>query len=414
MVAALYMSNVRPLHTHSIARLLMRGASHPTSTMHLITSPKAILASLLLLCTLTACKSSSPDIPDEEPRDGVSYRSTDESKDGAEPADPSALTKKGGDEDAAKGEPFTASGPVAIVNSEPITAKEFDSEMQKLMASGQLPPHIVSQLQGEQREELKTQIIESMVVRRLIEQAIDKNPMEITQDDVTARIKQMEDELSIASQGRMTTIDQMMQQMGMTQDELIENVKQSLALEQIVRKSYDYDDATEADAKEYYEGNLAQFQQPEQVRARHILLKVADPDDEDAWIKSKKEITKIHKKAAAPDADFIGLAKEFSQDGSAPQGGDLGYFPRNAMVPEFEEIAFGLENGGVSEPFRSRFGWHIVKRVDYKAAGPVPFTEIEEQLTTQLTGMKFQESLERYVAELQQTASVELKLENIK
>ncbi len=373
------------------------------------TSLKAISSILLVLCMSSACK-STPDIPDEEPRGEVSYRSTDENK---EPADPGELTK-GEDTSQDKGsDQLKATGPVALVNSEPITAKEFDSEMQKLMASGQLPPHVISQIQGEQREQLKTQILESMVVRRLIEQAIDANPMEITDQDITDRLKQMEDELKIASQGRMTSIDQMREQMGMSEAELIENVKQSLALEKIVRKSYDYKDATEADALTYYNENQTQFQQPEQVRARHILIKVSDADNEDEWLKAKKEITKIHKKAAAPDADFIGLAKEFSEDGSAPQGGDLGYFPRNAMVPEFEEVAFGLENGSVSEPFRSRFGWHIVKREDYKAAGPVPFDEIKEQLTTQLTGMKFQQSLEQYVGQLQQTATIELKPENI-
>ena len=84
------------------------------------------------------------------------------------------------------------------------------------------------------------------------------------------------------------------------------------------------------------------------------------------------------------------------------------------MVPEFEKVAFELENGEVSEPFRSQFGWHIVKRVDYKQEGPIPFEDIKERLTTQLTGLKFQQSLEQYVAKLQESASIELKLENIK
>lgn len=391
----------------------MHTSSHPSPRR------RALLVCLLLALSTSAlaCK-SSPEIPEDG--EARTYRSTNDDAEGAgegSKADGMAAATsaedEGGDAGAASGDVLKASGDVAIVNSEPITAEQFDAEIDKLVSSGQLPPHILSQIQGQQREQLKAQIVQSMVVRRLLEQEIEKNPIEISQQQIDARVKQMEEELSMASQGRLTNIEEMRKQMGISKEELMKSIKQSLALEALVRKTYNYDEATEADARAYYDEHASDFQQPEQVRARHILIKVAEPDNEDAWLKAKKEIKKVHQKAAEQNADFPALAKEYSEDGSAAQGGDLGYFPRNAMVPEFEKVAFELENGAVSEPFRTQFGWHIVKRVDYRPAGPVPFEQVKKQLTTQLTGMKFQESLERFVTELQQTAKVEMKLDNI-
>lgn len=377
---------------------------------------RSLLLCLLLVLSTTAlaCK-SSPEIPEDE--EARTYRSTNEdgkAEGESSGADGMAATSDSDTQTSeSSSDVLKASGDVAIVNSEPITADQFDAEIDKLVSSGQLPPHVLAQIQGPQREQLKAQIVQSMVVRRLLEQEIEKNPVEITQEQIDARVKQMEEELSMASQGRLTSIEEMRKQMGISREELMKSIKQSLALEALVRKTYNYDEASEQDARAYYDEHASDFQQPEQVRARHILIKVNDTADEDAWLKAKKEIKKVHQKAAEQNADFPALAKEYSEDGSAAQGGDLGYFPRNAMVPEFEKVAFELENGAVSEPFRTQFGWHIVKRVDYRPAGPVPFDQVKKQLTTQLTGMKFQESLERFVTELQQTAKVEMKLENI-
>ena len=370
----------------------------------------AMIAALLCsLLALTSACSSTPEIPEEEPRDEVSYRSTEEgSAETTSGAEPSPLIRAETGSDT-----LTASGPVAVVNGEAVTAEQFQGEIQKIIDSGQLPPHVLAQIQGQEREQLKAQLLESMVVRRLIEQAIKANPMEISPEQVDERIVQMEDELRMASQGRMTSIDQMLQQMGMSQEDLNESVRQSLVLEALVRQNYNYQEASEQEAREYYEENLDQFQQPEQVRARHILLKVPSSAEEAEWDKAKKQIDKLHARASAEGADFAAIAKEHSEDGSAEQGGDLGYFTRNVMVPEFEAVVFELADQSVSEPFRSRFGWHIVKREDYKAAGPAPFEAVKQQLVTQLTGLKFQQSLERYVSELQEAATVELKPENI-
>jgi len=97
---------------------------------------------------------------------------------------------------------------------------------------------------------------------------------------------------------------------------------------------------TPADVERYYNQNIQQFQQPEQVRASHILLKTEGKNEEDV----RKRAEEVLKKAKAGE-DFAALAKQYSEDTSKDQGGDLGLFGKGRMVPEFEAAAFSMQPG---------------------------------------------------------------------
>ena len=122
---------------------------------------------------------------------------------------------------------------------------------------------------------------------------------------------------------------------------------------------------TDADAKKYYDDNPARFEQPEMVRASHILLMTTDPKTnteltEDQKAAKHKEMEGILKRARAGE-DFAKLAKEYSEDpGSKDKGGEY-KFPRGQMVPEFEAAAFSLNTNQVSDIVTTRFGYHIIK-----------------------------------------------------
>lgn len=117
---------------------------------------------------------------------------------------------------------------------------------------------------------------------------------------------------------------------------------------------------TDAEISAYYEANLSQFQKPEEVHARHILFKVA-PDASDADRQAARARADEVLAKARGGADFAALAKEFSQDSTAANGGDLGTFGRGVMTPPFEQATFALEPGQVSEVVETQFGFHIIK-----------------------------------------------------
>lgn len=124
-------------------------------------------------------------------------------------------------------------------------------------------------------------------------------------------------------------------------------------------------EVTDAQVADFYKKNLANFKEKEQVKARHILIKVAPDAPADAVEKARTEILEIAKKIKA-GADFAETAKKSSQGPSASMGGDLGWFGRGSMVKPFEEAAFALKPGEVSEPVRTQFGFHLIKTEEYK------------------------------------------------
>jgi peptidyl-prolyl cis-trans isomerase D len=136
-----------------------------------------------------------------------------------------------------------------------------------------------------------------------------------------------------------------------------------------------------ADIEAAYNSNSQQYETPEQVRASHILLKTEGKDD--ATVKAKAE--ELLKKAKA-GADFAELAKANSEDeASAKNGGDLDYFGRGRMVPEFDQVAFALQPGQISDVVKTQYGYHIIKTTDRKAATTRPLAEVRQQLSDQLS-----------------------------
>jgi peptidyl-prolyl cis-trans isomerase D len=156
-----------------------------------------------------------------------------------------------------------------------------------------------------------------------------------------------------------------------------------------------------ADIDRAYNTNVEQYSTPEQVRASHILLKTEGKDD--ATVKAKAE--ELLKKAKA-GADFSELAKANSEDeASAKNGGDLDYFGRGRMVPEFDQVAFQLQPGQISDVVKTQYGYHVIKVVDKKAAATRPLAEVRQQLSDQLS----YERAQAQAAELSATLEKEIK-----
>ena len=131
---------------------------------------------------------------------------------------------------------------------------------------------------------------------------------------------------------------------------------------------------TEADAKKIYDEKIVQLKPEQEVHARHILV---------ATEAEAKEVAERLKKGE----DFATVAKEKSKDTGA-EGGDLGFFARGQMLKPFEDAAFALDVGQISEPVQTQFGWHIIK-VEEKRDQPLPtFDQVKEAIIAQLVQAK--------------------------
>jgi len=150
---------------------------------------------------------------------------------------------------------------------------------------------------------------------------------------------------------------------------------------------------------------------PESVRARHILVKVPAGGDEKAWKEAKKKAMDI-KKRLEKGEDFASLAKEYSDDpGTKNRGGELGFFSKGRMVPEFETAAFSLEPGVFSDPVKTSFGYHIIQVEEKKEAGTRKFSEVAPQVKQMLVREKQRERMDKIINDLKKKYKVEVHKE---
>ena len=165
----------------------------------------------------------------------------------------------------------------------------------------------------------------------------------------------------------------------------------------------------QADIEKAYNSSIEQYTTPEQVRASHILLKTEGKTDAD--VKAKAEA--ILKEARA-GADFAELAKKNSEDESnAKNGGDLDYFGRGRMVPEFDQAVFAMQPGQISDLVKTQYGYHIIKLVDKKSAATRSLAEVRQQLTDQLAYERAQAQAADLAAKLEKQVSKPADLDKV-
>jgi foldase protein PrsA len=257
---------------------------------------------------------------------------------------------------------------VATVNEEAITANDLYQLMLK-----QVGPQAVDQL----------------IVERLVDREAAKANIQVTDEDLNAEIDKIK-----ANFPDEETFNQQLVTAGYTLESLKEQLVSQVKITKLVEPQVT---VTDEDLQKYYDENKATYETAEQVRASHILVETKE---------EAEEILTLIKGGA----DFAELAKERSKDGSAAQGGDLNFFGKGQMVPEFEEAAFALEVGGVSEIVESQFGFHIIKVTDKKAATTATFEEKKEEIRETLTQQKLGERTQTYIEELRSAAKIENSL----
>jgi peptidyl-prolyl cis-trans isomerase C len=149
-----------------------------------------------------------------------------------------------------------------------------------------------------------------------------------------------------------------------------------------------------------YEDAVKQLGGEQEVHARHILIRAA-AGDEKASAAAKAKIETVIGRLKKGD-DFVAVAKEVTEDPSGKaNGGDLGYFTKEQMVPEFAEIAFKLDKGQISEPVKTQFGWHVIKVEDKRVKPPPTFEEVKGQIEQFVTRKAQAELVQKLRAENQ-------------
>jgi len=193
-------------------------------------------------------------------------------------------------------------------------------------------------------------------------------------------------------------------------DTIRNDIETRLSINQLLEKEIgDKSIVSKDDVKAFYTENPNLFKTPESVKASHILVKVSKDSDEKTIAEARKKIEDVLSKAKKGE-DFGALAKKYSEGPSAPKEGDLGYFSRGQMVKSFEDAAFSLKEGTVSEIVSTQFGFHIIKVIDHREEGTTPFDKVEASIGDYLAKLGKEKLIVEYVNKLRSRSNIERKI----
>lgn len=260
------------------------------------------------------------------------------------------------------------SGVIARVGKYSLTVKQFDEQIKAL------PPQL--QMAVMQRPGLKKQFLERWV--------------QLTMLALAARDKGFDKKPDVKLQ--------------------IEEAANSILARAYMQEAIDAGSmkVSDAEIKEYYNSHKDEFMEKESVKAQHILVKVNKDSDKAAWAAAKKKAEMIRNKAVK-GGDFAALAKEYSDDpGSKNNGGELGFFARGRMVPEFEKAAFSLKKGEISQPVKTAFGYHVIKVEDKKQAHQKTLDEVKKEIRQDLLKKKQKKAMDAVLKRLEKQYKPEI------
>ncbi|WP_328753932.1 peptidylprolyl isomerase [Geomesophilobacter sediminis] len=268
----------------------------------------------------------------------------------------SGCGKQGGE---AKSESQKGGAVLAEVNGTTITENEFNKELETL------PPYLkpMTETPEGKKEMLDTMVVRELILQQASKDGVDKSPQ------VAAKL---------------------------------EDLKKRVIVEAFLKKKVEESaNISDADLQAYYKKNLDKFKTGDQIHASHIL------------VKTEGEAQAIQKELKN-GADFATLAKKHSIDGAAAKGGDLGWFGKGSMLPDFEKVAFSLKEGETSGIVQTKFGYHIIKLTGKRSAGVRSFEEVKDQLKQALLPEKQQEVFKKLKEDLKKGAKLNVHEDALK
>ena len=313
------------------------------------------------------------------------------------------------------------------VNDMNISQAQFDAELDKeakVIQSSPLKVNIKDANNAFMYNLVKSRIVNELIVKTLLEDEIAKRGIKVTNDDINDAIKEIVEKV-----GSKENLDKILKQNGVSASDFKKDLKEQVKMKKLA-ESLGSSDVTDADAKEFYNKNIEKFKFPDKVRASHILISV-NPEEITEIIKSDSKnanLTEAEVKAKVQEeikakeakakelfnqakqdpSNFAKLAKDNSDDTvSAQKGGDLGFFAKQEMVPEFANAAFGAKPETVVGPVKSQFGYHIIYVKDRMAAGQKPFEKEKNSIKEYLKNQKQLEKVDQLVESLKKNAKIE-------
>lgn len=317
---------------------------------------------------------------------------------------------------------------IITVNGQKITQGQFDEAFNEQAGNGMMKAlgvDVKSDKNSFIYLLIKDRVVNELIVKTLLDEEIAKRGIKVTNKDVDDAVKEV-----IEKVGSKDQLEALLKQNNISNSQFKKDLKEEVKMRKLA-KQLGNSSVSDAEAKKFYNDNIAKFKHPDRVRASHILISVnpeeiteivkSDPKNkglDDTAIKAKvdQEVSakqakaeKLLAEAQKDPSQFAKLAKENSDDtASAQKGGDLGFFAAKEMVPEFSNAAFSMKPNTVSKNLvKTKYGYHIIMVTDRAAAGQDPYEKVQANIKGYLENQKQIELVDKLTESLKKNAKID-------
>jgi peptidyl-prolyl cis-trans isomerase C len=329
---------------------------------------------------------------------GCSKKPAEAPKAAGTPAPGQAAPAAPGQPAAPKPVPAQLPDVLARVNGAAINRADFDRALAQLQAQagGPVPP--------ERRDAIYRQVLDQLIGFKLLSQEAQARKLNVPDAEIEGKLGDIKKQFPNEQAFTAALAERQMTPEGLKNDIR----QQMLTMKLIETEVKPTVNVGEKEIADFYQKNPERFQQPEAVHAAHILIRVPENADEATKKKARADIDKAMAELKKKGADFAAIAKKYSQDGSAVNGGDLGFVAKGQTVPQFEAAAFALQPGQISAVVETPFGFHIIKAMERRPGRSVPLAEVKAQVGEFLTQEQMQQKTNAFVETLKAKGKVEI------
>ncbi|MBR2983469.1 MAG: peptidylprolyl isomerase [Kiritimatiellae bacterium] len=291
----------------------------------------------------------------------------------------------------------------AFVNGVEITGEAVGFELDRLVRF--YMNHGMSMEEVKQNlPKLEEKALEQAIGAKLLLDRASELDMPVSAADVDAEVEKV-----VAQVGGEENYRKALEAQGVSEENFRRELEKGARVNKLVAQACSsVPEPTEEEVAAFYEAHKSEFVEPEQVLCQHILVKTAEDDMPEVKSAAFEKIRAIRERIVA-GGDFAQEAKENSDCPSGAEGGSLGWFGRGMMVPEFDQAAFSMKKGDVSDIVTTQFGYHIIYKAGEKGGGEQTLVDVHDQIKDLLRHEARGRAMDQFVAELRENAKIEYR-----
>jgi peptidyl-prolyl cis-trans isomerase SurA len=292
---------------------------------------------------------------------------------------------------------------VAVVNQEIITL----SEVEKLVGPFQEEIQTKDRLERQERiHEVYRKVLEKLIEEKLIDQEVKRSGVKVTSKEIEGAVEEVKRRNAVTQED----LERFLAKDGLTLEAYKKEIEKRLQRMKLINWAVKVQTKPgEKELRDFYQKNIDKYRSNESYRPSQILFLVPKEATPVEIREIRKKCQKVLEKIKGGE-DFGEMALLYSQDISAKDRGDLGYFKKGELLPDLEKEALRLQVGEISGIIRTKFGFHVIKLLDRKGGSPSPFEEVKEKVRADYYDKEMEKAFQQFLSALKEKSIIEIKL----